>query len=128
MCNGSELGVAAVKCGIETRHLGHAGEALPRRQHTGQVVRLVQRRQGLQAGNGRDHGFVDQHRPIKRRAAVHDAVADRRDRALTDAREHLVQRLRMRGPASGAAQALDLTGLDGCGQIAIGREQSELDR
>ena len=68
-------GLAAMEARVEAGHLGHAGKPLGDRLDGGQVVGLVQRRQGDELAQlledlRRDHG-----RPAEPRPAVDDAVA-----------------------------------------------------
>ncbi len=71
-------GVLAVKGGVETRHLQRLPKGRHGRADAGQVVRLVQRRQGGQRVELLQHLGVDPHRLRKMHPTVHHAVAHQR--------------------------------------------------
>ena len=121
-----DLRLRAVESGVETGDLRHGREGRARGLHPRQVVRLVQRRQRLQRRHRGEDGVVDQHRPGKGRAPMHDAVAHGHHRRAADARQHLLQGLRVR--QARGAKALDLARQQRRRQIAVARKQRELDR
>ena len=69
-------GVAAVEGGVEAGDLRHVRVDRHREADRREVVRLVQGRQGLVAGEAVEDRLVDQDRVGEVRAAVHDAMAD----------------------------------------------------
>ena len=72
-----ELRLRAVEGGVEARHLRHAREGVARGAHALEVVRLVQRGQGLEGREPREDRVVDRDRVVELDAAMDDAVAHR---------------------------------------------------
>jgi len=68
-----------MKPAVEHRHMRHGRENPPRRLNTGQVHRIVQRRQRVQGLNFTQHFVVDDHPFAESFAAVNDAMADHGD-------------------------------------------------
>jgi len=68
--------LAAVEGGIETGDLRHVGQQGLQGADAGDVVRLVQRGEGDEAGQVAEYGFIDDGRLRVALAAVHDAMAD----------------------------------------------------
>ena len=119
---------AAVKGRIKTSHLRHTREGCARCIHTGQVVRLVQRRQRRQCGDAGEHGITDKRGAIKSHAAVHDAVAHCRYFGAADLGQHLPKCLFMGERLWPVAQAFDLASKLRFCQITINRKQRKFDR
>ena len=70
------LGHAGVEGRVEARDLWQLGKRRPELADTLQVVRLVQRRQRVEARQLRQHLVGHQHRPREHAAAMHHAVRD----------------------------------------------------
>lgn len=69
--------VRSMKGGIEAGHLRQAREAGKDRPDRRQIVRLVQWCEIDEAFQAGDNAVIDRYRPVKVRAAMHDAVSDR---------------------------------------------------
>ena len=83
-----DVGLRAVKGGVEAGHLRHTCKRRARRAHARQVVRLVQRRERLQRGDRGLHRIVDEHRLLEarcRRARCGGPTAQTPDVALVGA-------------------------------------------
>ncbi|SKV90778.1 Uncharacterised protein [Mycobacteroides abscessus subsp. abscessus] len=79
--------------GVENRHLRHIREQAPRHLDTLYPGRIVQRRQGRQLGNLRDHRVVKHRRFVKLLTPVHHAVTDYHHITGIDGVEDQPQRL-----------------------------------
>ena len=73
------LGQAGVESRVETGHLRQRRKGLAERTDTRQVVRLVQRRQGVEARQAFEHRIGNKHAIAKILAAMHHAVRHGRD-------------------------------------------------
>ena len=70
-------GVGAVEGGVEAGNVRHAGKGIDRGAHTGEVVRLMQRRERRQTREILHHLFGQAHRRGVADPAMHDTVANR---------------------------------------------------
>ena len=119
---------AAVKGGIETRHLRHARKGCARGAHAGQVVPLVQWGQRAQCSDAGQDRVADERWAIESRAAVHDAVAHGRDFCAADLVQYLPKRMLVSYRLPPTAQAFNLARKLRFCQITFKREQRIFDR